>query len=169
VTAVDVLWFALALAVMLVGLVGAVLPALPGPPLIFAAAVGHRLLVGEPGAQTWVLVVLGTLAVLALGADFLAGFYGAKRLGATRRGMIGAALGGVVGLFLGPFGILLGPFVGAFAFEFFGGREWRASAKAGAGATFGLLVGAAGKLACGVGMILLFAANILWRVGSVGA
>ena len=160
------LWFALALLLMVVGLVGAVVPALPGTPLIFAVAVGHRLLVGPGGAQVWVLITLGVFALLALAADFVASFYGARQLGATRLGMIGAALGGVVGLFFGPVGILVGPFVGAFACEFIGGREWRASAKAGAGATLGLLVGAIGKLACGVGMILLFAANILWRFGT---
>ncbi len=162
------LWFGLALALMLVGLMGSVVPVLPGMPLIFAVAVGHRLVAGPAGAQLWVLVTLGALALLALGADFVAGFYGAKKLGATRRGMVGAVLGGLVGLFFGPIGILVGPFAGAFLFEYVGGREWRESIKAGAGATLGLLVGAVGKLACGVAMILLFAANLLWRAGAAG-
>lgn len=163
-TTPEILWFTLALLLMLVGLAGSVLPGLPGTPLIFAIAVGHRLVVGPSGATWWVLLVLGLVALVALAADYAASLYGAKTLGATRRGLIGAGLGGLVGLFLGPFGILLGPFVGAFSFEFLGGREWRESAKAGAGATLGLFVGALGKLACSVGMILLFAANILWRV-----
>lgn len=139
------------------------IPAIPGTPLIFATAVAHRLIVGPSGAQLWVLITLGILAVLALAADFVASLYGAKTLGATKRGMIGAVVGGMIGLFLGPFGILLGPFVGAFAFEFVGGREWRDSAKAGAGATLGLLVGAVGKLCCAVAMVLLFATDVLWR------
>ena len=164
VTAPDILWFTLALLLMLVGLVGSVLPALPGTPLIFAVAVGHRFVAGPSGAQWWVLFALGVVALLSLAGDYLASVYGAKTLGATRRGMIGAGVGGLVGLFVGPVGILLGPFVGAFGFEYFGGREWRDSAKAGIGATLGLFVGALGKLACGVGMILLFAANVLWRV-----
>jgi uncharacterized protein YqgC (DUF456 family) len=163
VTTPEILWFALALLLMAVGLLGSILPGLPGTPLIFATAVGHRLVVGPSGAQTWVLVVLGVAALLALAADYAASLYGAKRLGATRLGLIGAGVGGLVGLFLGPFGILLGPFVGAFGFEYFGGREWRESAKAGAGATIGLFVGALGKMACAVGMTLLFAANVLWR------
>jgi hypothetical protein len=163
VTTVEILWFALAMLLMVLGLIGSVLPGLPGTPLIFAVAVAHRVVVGPSGAQAWVLVLLGLVALIALAADYAASLYGARTLGATRLGLIGAGLGGLVGLFLGPVGILLGPFVGAFGFEFFGGREWKASAKAGAGATIGLFVGALGKLACAVGMTLLFAANILWR------
>ncbi len=166
-TTPEILWFAATLLLMAIGIVGCVFPAIPGTPLIFAAAVAHRLAVGESGAQTWVLVTLGILAALALAADFVASLYGAKTLGATRLGMIGAAIGGLVGLFLGPLGILLGPFVGAFTLEFAGGRAWHESAKAGAGATIGLLVGAVGKVACSVSMILLFAANVLWRAFSL--
>ncbi len=162
----EILWFAGTLLVMLVGVLGCILPAIPGTPLIFAAAVAHRLIVGESGAQTWVLVTLGIIAILALAADYAAALYGAKALGASRLGMTGAVIGGLVGLFLGPFGILLGPFVGAFSFEFVGGRAWHDSAKAGAGATIGLLVGAVGKVACAVSMTLLFAADILWRAFS---
>lgn len=162
-TTVEILWFALALVFMAVGLAGAVLPALPGTPLIFAVAVGHRLVVGPSGAQTWVLVVLGAFALVALVADYAASLLGARTLGATRLGMIGAVVGGLAGLFFVPIGVLVGPFLGAFAFEYFGGREWRESAKAGAGATLGLLLGAVGKLGCGVGMILLFTVNVLWR------
>jgi uncharacterized protein YqgC (DUF456 family) len=163
VTVVEISWFALALLLMGVGVLGCVIPMIPGTPLIFAAAVGHRLVVGPTGAQWWVLCLLGLLAMLSFAAEYVASFYGARTLGATRLGMIGAVVGGLVGLFFGPLGILLGPFLGAFSFEFVGGREWRDSAKAGAGATLGLLVGAGGKVACAVAMVLLFAANILWR------
>lgn len=163
-TTAEILWFVGTLLFMGVGAVGCVLPGIPGTPLIFAAAVGHRLIVGLGGAQTWVLVTLAVLTLLSLLADLVASFYGAKKLGATRYGMAGAVTGGVIGLFFGPVGILAGPFLGAFAFESLGGREWRESAKAGVGATLGLLVGAMGKLACAVSMVMLFAANILWRV-----
>lgn len=163
-TTPEILWFAGTLLVMAIGVFGCVFPGIPGTPLIFAAAVGHRLIVGESGAQTWVLVTLGVLTLLSMAADFAVSMYGAKSLGASRLGIIGAAMGGLVGLFFGPFGILLGPFIGAFALEFAGGRAWRDSAKAGAGATLGLLVGAVGKVACAVSMSFLFAANILWRL-----
>ncbi len=162
-TTPEILWFAGALFIMAIGVIGCVFPAIPGTPLIFAAAIAHRFIVGEAGAQTWVLVTLGVMALLSLAADLAVSLYGAKRLGATRLGLIGAGVGGLIGLFLGPIGILLGPFVGAFSFEFAGGRAWRDSAKAGVGATIGLLVGAVGRVACAVSMTLLFFANVLWR------
>jgi len=164
VTTPEFLWFAATLLVMAIGVFGCVFPGIPGTPLIFAAAVGHRFLVGEAGAQTWVLVTLGVLTILSLAADFAVSMYGAKTLGASYLGILGAAIGGLIGLFFGPFGILLGPFLGAFSLEFAGGRAWGESAKAGAGATIGLLVGTVGKVACAVSMSLLFAANVLWRL-----
>lgn len=157
-------WLVVTLLVMMVGVAGAILPAIPGAPLIFVAAVGHRFVVGPSGAAWWVLCTLGILAAVSILADYLATLYGAKRLGATRLGMAGAVVGGLVGLFLGPAGIIAGPFVGAFSFECIGGRELRDSAKAGVGATLGLLVGAVGKLACAVSMVLLFTAHLLWRM-----
>jgi uncharacterized protein YqgC (DUF456 family) len=163
VTVLEILAFTLAVLVMMVGIIGCVVPMIPGTPLIFAAAIVHRLVMGSAGAQWWVLCLLGLLAMLSFGAEYAASFYGAKTLGATRRGMIGAVVGGLVGLFFGIIGILIGPFIGAFSFEFIGGRAWRDSARAGVGATLGLAVGAGGKIACAVAMLLLFAADILWR------
>lgn len=162
-TWLEIVGLALALLVMLVGLAGCVLPLLPGTPLIFAAAVGHRLWFGAAGVQGWVLGVLLLLMLLSIAAEHLAGMFGAKALGATRRGMIGAVAGGLAGLFLGPVGILLGPFAGAVAGELTGGRELRASTRAGAGAAIGVLAGTAGKLACGLAMTGLFAGDLLWR------
>jgi uncharacterized protein YqgC (DUF456 family) len=163
VTVLEIVAFTLAVLVMMVGIIGCVVPMIPGTPLIFAAAIVHRLVMGDAGAQWWVLCILGLLAMLSFGAEYAASFYGAKTLGATKRGMIGAVVGGLVGLFFGIIGILIGPFVGAFSFEFIGGREWRDSARAGVGATLGLAVGAGGKIACAMAMLLLFSADILWR------
>lgn len=159
----EIIGFVLALLVMLTGLAGCVLPLLPGTPLIFAAAVVHRLWFGAAGAPWWVLGTLLLLMLLSIAAEHLAGMFGAQALGATRRGMIGAVVGGVAGLFFGPVGILLGPFAGAVAGELTGGRELRASARAGAGAAIGVLAGTAGKLACGLAMTGLFAGGLLWR------
>ena len=102
-----------------------------------------------------------TIASLLL--DYLATVYGAKRLGATWRGAVGAVVGGLIGLFLGLPGILLGPFLGAVALEMAGGREWKEASRAGVGATLGLLAGAIGKLGCCVGMVGLFLVNVIYR------
>lgn len=165
----EVAWLGVTLAVMGVGVLGCVLPVLPGAPLIFAVAVVHRWLAGPVGAQGWVLTVMGVLAGFSLVLEHVASLYGAKVLGATRWGMIGAVAGGLVGLFFWPFGVLVGPFIGAVVLEMAGGRAWQASTRAGAGATLGLLVGAGGKVACAMGMILLFLTDVVWRAWPGGA
>ncbi len=153
----------LALLLMGVGLLGSLVPGLPGTPLVFAAAVLHRLYFGDLGASTWVLCILGAIMGISLVVDFLSGLYGAKVMGATWRGMLGASLGVLVGFFLGPAGILVGPFAGAFLGELTGGRESREAARAGCGAVLGLLGGAVGKVACSVLMISLFAVHLLLK------
>lgn len=160
----EVTGFLLALVVMLLGLVGAVIPGLPGTPLVFAAALIHRLYFGDRGVAWWVIVVLGILMGASLVADFLATSLGAKRFGATWRGIVGAGFGALAGLFVfPPFGLVLGPFLGAFAAEWLAGREWRSAGKAGLGALLGLLAGTAAKVAACLGMIVLFALNLLLR------
>lgn len=155
--------FSLAMLVMLAGLIGSVIPAIPSTPLVFAAALGHRLYFGEAGADIWVMVMLGVLMALSLVLDQIASMVGAKKLGATWKGITGAVIGGVAGLFFPMPGIIIGPFLGALVFEALGGRNFKESTRAGIGATLGLLVGAVAKLGCCVGMIALFAWNILSR------
>jgi uncharacterized protein len=159
----QIIGLSLALLVMLVGLLGSVLPVLPGVPVVLGAALAHKLYFGAHGASGWVLLLLAFLTILALGLDYLATSVGARKLGASWRGMLGAILGGVVGLFFSIPGILLGPFIGAFLLELLGGYEFRRAVRAGAGATLGLLAGALGKFAVCVVMITLFTANILYH------
>jgi uncharacterized protein YqgC (DUF456 family) len=169
-SATEILGLLLTLLVMLVGLVGAVLPALPGAPVVFAAALGHKLYFGALGASWLVVGLLGMLAGFSMLMDFLATTYGAKKLGATWRGMVGAGLGAMLGIFiLPPWGLLLLPLVGAAFAELLGGREWREASKAGVGAALGVLAGTLGKVACCLGMIVLFVFNVLWgRFGLAG-
>jgi hypothetical protein len=163
VTTEQIIGLILALLVMCVGVAGSVLPGVPSTPLVLIAAIGHKLYFGPTGAAWWVLVVLAAFTALSLVMDYAASVYGAKRLGATWRGAVGAIVGGLIGLFFNLPGILLGPFVGAFLFEMAGGREWREASKAGIGATLGLLAGALGKLACCVAMMVLFTVNVIIR------
>lgn len=161
--AADIAALVGALMVMLVGLVGSVVPGLPGTPLILAAAIGHRLIRGDAGVSGWVLGVMALITAASVGLDFLASSMGAKRMGATWRGMVGAALGALLGLLWIPVGLVAGPLLGAMALEMLGGREWREAGRAGLGAVLGLVAGALGKVACGLGMIGLFVAHMLVR------
>lgn len=143
--------------VMFVGLIGAFVPGIPGAPLILAAAVGHKLYFGEKSASYLALALLLLLTLLSLLLDFLGSVLGAKKMGATWRGVLGAMLGALVGIFFSLPGLILGPIVGAIALEMAGGRQWKESAQAGAGAFLGLLLGAVGKIVCCVIMIGVFA------------
>lgn len=160
-TADFVVGFVLTLFVMMVGLVGTLVPGIPGTPVIFAAALGHRLWFGDRGPAIWVVLTLGVLMALSLAVDFLATTAGAKKLGASHRGMIGAVLGGMIGIFFPPIGLVLGPFLGAMLFEAIGGRDWREASRAGVGAALGFLAGTVGRIACGVAMVGLFVLNVL--------
>ena len=162
-TALEIVGWSLALIIMLAGLIGSVLPIVPGVPLILATAVVHRLCFGAHSVSNTVLVVLAVLTLLSVALDFLAGMLGANKFGATWRGATGAVAGGLVGLFFNLPGIVLGPFLGAVLFELLGEREWKPALKAGVGATLGLFAGVVGKFANAVMMILLFATNVILR------
>src|SRR2546430_15163717 len=146
---------------MCFGVAGSVLPGIPSTPLVMLVAVGHRLYFGAAGPSTLVLLILGALTALSLVMDYLASSFGAKKLGATWRGVLGAVAGGLIGLFFHIPGIVLGPFLGALFFEMMGGREWKEAARAGLGAVLGLFAGALGKLACCAAMMGLFAFNVI--------
>jgi uncharacterized protein len=163
VTLEQIFGFALAVMAMLIGVVGSVLPAIPGTPLIFLVALAHRFYFGNAGASNLVLAVLLLIMLLSLAIDFLFGMLGAKKLGATWRGVLGAVLGAIAGLFFGLPGLVLGPFLGALTFEMLGKREFNDAARAGVGAVIGLFVGAIGKLACAVAMTGIFSLNVVSR------
>lgn len=162
-SAAELTGLLLAGVVMLAGLIGTLVPGIPGAPLILVAAIVHKLYFGVDGASYFALAVLLGLTILSMVLDFLGSLLGAKKLGATWRGMAGAIVGAIVGLFFSLPGLILGPIIGAFLFELLGGREWRESAKAGAGALIGMLLGAVGRIVCCVLMIVVFGLSVLWN------
>lgn len=166
-TTEQIVGLTLTVILMMLGVAGSILPALPSTPLVFLAALGHKLYFGEASAGWWMLILLALITLLSLLMDHLATLYGAKRFGATWRGAAGAVCGCVVGLFFNLPGLLFGPFIGAMLFELAGGRNWTEASRAGVGATLGLLAGAVGKLACSVAMTGMFTAAVVWTtVGS---
>lgn len=153
----QTLYYVHAWALVLVGVAGTVLPALPGVPLVFAgmalaAWAGDFEIVG-PG----MLVLLGLLTVLSIAIDFFAAALGAKRVGASRLALIGAVVGTFAGLFFGPLGLLAGPFVGALAGELIHVRELRQATRVGFGTWIGVVLGTVLKLGLAFGMLGLFA------------
>lgn len=142
-----VLLYILGVLSLLVGLAGIVLPGLPGSLFLVGgvfliAWAGHFSVVG------WGTIVFAAAVGLAIMAvDWLAGLMGAKAFGASRWAVLGAAVGLVAGLFLGLPGVLLGPAVGAFAFELVKDPDLKQAARSGLGALLGFLVGTVLKVA----------------------
>lgn len=151
----TLLWIA-AIILIVAGLAGMVLPALPGAPLLFLGLVAAAW--AEQFAFVgWVtLTVLGILAVLTYFVDLAAGAFGAKHFGASIRAVIGAGLGTLIGLFFGIFGVIIGPFLGAVAGELTLNRDLRAAGRAGIGTALGLALGAAAKIALAFMMLGIF-------------
>ena len=153
----------LAAGLILVGLAGAVLPLLPGIPLIFggiwlAAAVDHYRHVG----WGW-LIGIGSIAAVGVVLDLTAAALGVKRVGASAQAISGALIGTLVGLFLGIPGLLFGPFVGALLGELSAGGGLLRSTHVGIAAWIGLIFGTLIKLAASIMMVVLFAAAWWWN------
>lgn len=150
------LLYALAAALVLIGLLGTFLPVLPGVPFVFAgmalaAYVGNFEKVGRI-----TLVVLGLMTIFAVLVDFLAASLGAKRAGASRAAVIGAAIGTLVGIFMGPIGLILGSFFGAVLGELVATSNAPHAARAGFAAWLGLILGTLFKLALTFAMVGIF-------------
>jgi uncharacterized protein YqgC (DUF456 family) len=149
----TILWWLLAGLIVIAGLAGTVIPALPGVPLVFAglfvgAWIGNFETIG------WITIgVLALLALVAWAVDFLAGALGARYLGASSRAFWGATVGAIVGIFFGLPGIVLGPFIGAVLGELSGGSDLLQSGRSGLGAWLGMVVATAAKLAIAFLMI----------------
>lgn len=153
---IDILLWTLAVLLILTGLAGLLLPMLPGAPILLGGLVLGAWIDDFAYVGPWTLAALAIMAALTYVLDFVASALGARRFGASTRALVGATAGAVVGIFFGLPGILLGPFIGAVAGELSARRTLHAAGRAGLGATLGLAIAMAGKLALGFMMVGLF-------------
>ncbi len=142
---------------ILIGLLGTVLPVLPGIPLAFVG----MLLAAWVGDFTKIslitVIVLGLLTAASVAVDFFASLIGAKRAGASKLAMLGGALGGLIGfLVLNIVGLIIGPFIGVVAVEMFRGKSAREAGKIGLGTWIGMAVGMALKVGLAFTMLGIF-------------
>jgi len=159
--ALDILgWVATAL-LMAIGLAGTVLPALPGTVFIMAGALLGAWIDGFQRVGVGTVAVIAVLGLLAMLLDFVAGLLGAKRVGASRHALAGAAFGTVAGLFLGPIGVLFLPFVGAVIGEWIARRSRDRALRVGAATWLGIMAGMAAKVVLAFVMIGVFVAALL--------
>jgi len=155
-------YYVIAGILILVGIAGVVLPAIPGLPLVFAGMLLAAWAGGFQQIGMTTLVILGVLTALSLGVDFWAAAMGARRVGASRLALIGAVIGTFAGLVLGPVGLFVGPFVGALGGELLHGRRLDAAGmgqatRVGFGTWLGIAMGIALKLMLALAMLGLFA------------
>jgi uncharacterized protein YqgC (DUF456 family) len=149
------LWL-LSAALIVVGLAGSVLPALPGTALVLGGIVLAAWIDDFTRIGALTLSLVAVLAALAWLLDFVAGLLGAKKVGASRQALIGAALGTVVGLFMGLVGVLFMPLVGAAAGEYLARRDHAQALKVGTATWLGMLVGMIAKVVLAFMMVGIF-------------
>jgi uncharacterized protein YqgC (DUF456 family) len=174
---------ALTLVLMFVGLLGSVLPGLPGVTLIFLSALVYAIIMDFRTVGIAILVVLFTFAAIAFVADFVATSYGARRFGASNWGTVGGAVGGIAGaliglLFLGIgslFGLILGTIAGVFIGEYLGRErqgdqqetestqaDWRLASRAAGGVLVGYLASAVIQGLLGLASVVVFVLAVLY-------
>lgn len=153
----ELFWWLFAIVLFAVGLIGTVVPILPGTTIILAGAVIHRMMLGAEKSIGWPTIgILVLLTLATYGLDFLGSYFGAKCFGATKWGTFGAIVGALGGLFFGIIGLFAGPVIGAIVGEFIAGKKMIAAGKAGWGSLLGNLGGMIGKLLIALAMITIF-------------
>jgi uncharacterized protein YqgC (DUF456 family) len=154
------LWI-LAVVLIVVGVAGTLLPALPGIPLIFGGVLLAAWIDDFQRIPGWVIGVLAVLAVIGIAVDYVAAALSARRVGASRQGIVGAAIGTVAGVFTGLWGLLFMPLVGAAIGEYLAHQNALRAGKVGIATWFGLLIGTAVKIAVAFTMIGVAVAALL--------
>jgi len=150
--------WALTGCLLLVGIIGSVVPLLPGPLLIFIAGIVHTWLLPGAGMSWQGIVLLSVWMVLAYVVDMAAGALGARWFGASRWGIAGVFVGGIVGLFFAPLGFILGPLLGGLAFELLFAKKRMAPAVK---STWGTLLGTGAGLIARLIISLAMVATVL--------
>ena len=159
----HLLLYVVAALLIVLGLAGTILPALPGLPLMFAGMLLAAWAEHFTRISGWTVGVLAVLTLLSIVVDIGSTALGAKRVGASKLAMFGAALGTLLGgLVFNIPGLIVGPFLGAMAGELIHGKEWLHASKIGFGTWIGLAIGTAIKLALAFAMLGVFVSALIW-------
>jgi len=140
------LWIILGAVLIGAGIIGCLLPILPGPPLSYLGILCLQLL-EKPRFESGFLLIWAGIVLVVVVLDYIIPVYGTKRMGGSRRGVIGSLIGLLVGIFIfPPFGIIIGPALGALIGESIGGKEGKNPMKAAIGSFLGFMTGVFLKL-----------------------
>lgn len=151
-------------SLLLAGLAGCIIPVIPGHLIIMIGAIAHRLMFGdESGVAWWTFPILVALMIASQTIELLSGAAGSRWFGGSKWGASGALLGGILGIFFMPFGLLAGPLIGAVLLEMlFAGKSPKPAVISGMGSVVGTLAGVLVKLAFGALMVGWFLTDVFF-------
>ena len=156
----DYVLLILGIILMLLGIIGCLVPILPGPPISYLGLI--MLHVSRFGQfSTNVLIALGAVAIVVTILDYIVPIWGTRKFGGSKYGMRGATVGLIIGLFLGPVGIILGPLIGAIVGELIFKDDMKYAIKAGFGSLLGFLTGIGLKLAASFVITFYFVKELI--------
>jgi uncharacterized protein len=151
----DIILLILGIILMVIGIIGCLVPVLPGPPLSFLGLILlHATHYGSFSKST--LIILAAVTIAATILDYIVPIWGTKKFGGSKYGARGATVGLIIGLFFGPAGIIIGPLVGAIVGELIFRDDFNYALKAGFGSLLGFLTGIGLKLAASFVMTYFF-------------
>jgi uncharacterized protein YqgC (DUF456 family) len=151
----DYLFLISGIFLMILGIIGCLVPVLPGPPFSYIGLILlHLSRFGQFPSST--LIILGAVAVVVTVLDYIVPIWGTRKFGGTKYGTRGATVGLIIGFFLGPAGIIIGPFLGAVVGEMIFRDDINYALKAGFGSLLGFLAGIGLKLAASFVMTFYF-------------
>lgn len=159
----DFALWVLAGILIIAGVIGTVLPALPGPPLVLLGVLLAAWIDRFAKIPGYVCAIISALALIAMAIDWIAGAMGAKRMGASRLALIGATLGAILGVLSGFWGLLFMPLIGAAVGEFIARQDLLRAGQVGVATWLGMLVGTVVKLAIVAMMIGIFLGALVLR------
>lgn len=140
-------WITLGIILTIAGLVGCILPLIPGPPLGYAALMIAQYTLDKPFTTRFMVVWLILVFLVTL-LDYYVPIWGTRKFGGSKSGIWGSTVGLIIGLFFfPPFGIIAGPFIGAVVGELLIGKDMQRALKSGLGSFLGFITGTIMKLA----------------------
>ncbi len=152
----------LAIILFIAGLLGTLLPILPGAVLVYAGLLLYGFMTQFETLNLYFFIMQAIVLIIIFAADYASSAIGTKLFGGSKQAAIGAIIGTILALiFLGPAGILIGPLVGAIAVELLRGVEFKQALRAGLGTLVGVLGGTLFKLCAEILMIVYFLIKIL--------
>lgn len=157
----DIALWVLAFALIAVGLIGTVMPALPGPPLVLLGILLAAWIDRFAKISGLVCAIVSVLALAAIAIDWIAGALGARRVGASKWAVVGATVGAILGVLSGFWGLLFMPLAGAAIGEFIARQDLLRAGQVGLATWIGMLLGTVAKLAIVAMMIGIFAGALL--------